>query len=331
VKPKVLFLYKKSKLPSSRIRVLNLLPELLKHEIDASALPWPRSPVKKIGLLFRLSNYDIIVLQKKLLPLVDFMLLRKFAKRLVFDFDDAIFILNDRAKDSFSRVRLSRFARTAKSVDMVIAGNPILADEAIRYTKRVTTLPSAVETAGIPIKKWDNEAKNHVIGWVGIGKNLHHLSMIGEVLRRLATEYPIELRVVSNQCLHIKGVKVTNIPWTLAGQAAEIADFDIGVMPLPKNRWTEGKCSYKMLQYMAAGVPVVASNWGYNRHVIKDGETGLLADDNDEFYSKIRMLIESPSLAKQVGLAGRALIDLEFSVEVVGAKLGMLLQRCSKE
>jgi len=146
------------------------------------------------------------------------------------------------------------------------------------------------------------------------------------VLQKLAQEFPLELRVVSNRSLHLDGVNVTNIPWTLSGQASEIAKFDIGVMPLPQNSWTEGKCSYKALQYMAAAVPVVATNWGYNRIAIQDNETGLLADDNDQFYAKLKLLIMSPLLAKKIGRAGRAQVEREFSIEVVGEKLAKLLQ-----
>jgi glycosyltransferase involved in cell wall biosynthesis len=324
---KVLFLKKKRFLGSSRIRVLNLLPELAKYEIEGTALPWPTQLGKKFALLSRLSSYDVVVLQKKLLHPIEFFLLRKFSKKLVYDFDDAVFIKNDRASDHVCRARRSRFVRTVANVDMVIAGNHFLAEEVIPYNERVTILSSAVEASGIPVKKWGVESRHHVIGWVGYGHNLHHLSVIGTVLQRLAQEYPIELRVVSNQKFSLEGVRVVNIPWTLGGQAAEIAGFDIGVMPLPKNSYTEGKCSYKALQYMAAAVPVVATNWGYNCHVINDGETGFLADDNDQFYAKMRSLIESLGLAETIGKQGRALIEREYSVEVVGAKMAMLLRQ----
>lgn len=306
---------------------MNLLPELNKQGINAAALPWPTSLGEKIGLFSRLSSYDVVFLQKKLLNPVDFFLVRKLSKHLVFDFDDSVFIHNDRADDPICSVRRTRFVRVVANSDVVIAGNPFLAEEARQYNKRVSILPSAVETVGVPVKKWDGGSPNCVVGWVGYSHNFHHLLTIGEVLRKLAKEYPIELRVVSNQELRLEGVKVINIPWTLDGQAAEIAKFDIGIMPLPKNSYTEGKCSYKALQYMAAGVPVVATNWGYNCQVIKDGETGFLADDNDAFFDKIRWLIGSPALAKTIGTAGRAQVEQGFSVEVVGTSLGLLLRQ----
>lgn len=320
----VLFLFKKKQLASSRVRVLNLLPELLKHGINATAEPWPRSPTGRLRLLSRLAAYDSVVLQKKLLHPVDVLLLRTFARHLVFDFDDAIYIPSDRVNNQVCSKRYARFRRIAKNADLVIAGNPKLAEEARRYAKRVATLPSAVETIGIPTCN-NTHNEPYVIGWVGNGHNLHHLLVIGEVFQKLAQEFPLELRVVSNRSLHLAGVNVINIPWTLSGQASEIAKFDVGVMPLPQNSWTEGKCSYKALQYMAAAVPVVATNWGYNRIAIQDNETGLLADDNDQFYAKLKLLFMSPLLAQKIGRAGRLQVGREFSIEVIGEKLAKLL------
>lgn len=330
MKPKVLLLFQDKQLPSSRVRILNMLPELRKSGLDAIALQYPSSLGDKLGLLSRLHGFDVVVLQKKLLTLAELFLVRKFARRLVYDFDDAVFVRDDRAAAPISRTRLARFGRTVKYADLVVAGTPILAGEALLYTGRVATLPSAVEATGIPVKEWRNRAERHIIGWVGGGGNLHHLSGIGEALRRLATEYPIELRVVSNRELEIQGVGVVNIPWSLSGQASEIASFDIGVMPLPKNRWSEGKCSYKALQYMAAAVPVVATDWGYNRQVIKDGETGMLAVDDEQFYDRIKALLDSPELARRIGVAGRALIEREFSIEVVGKRLGEIIRQLAE-
>jgi len=162
----VLFLFKKSQLASSRVRVLNLLPELEKHGINAIAEPWPRSLTGRLRLLSRLAAYDSVVLQKKLLHPVDALLLRKFARYLVFDFDDAIFIPSDRAHDQACSRRYSRFRRIAKNADLVIAGNPKLAEEARQYAKRVATLPSAVETIGIPTCE-ENTALRR-IEWVSV-------------------------------------------------------------------------------------------------------------------------------------------------------------------
>jgi len=324
---KILILFQDARLPSSRIRMLNLVPTLSRLGLDVTAQQYPSSIKDKLNLYTQLSGYDAVVLQKKLLSFPDFKLLRMFSKRIVYDFDDAVYIRDDQAAEPVSRTRLARFSRTVAHADLVVAGTPFLADEASKYTKNISIVPSAVEVAGIPLKNWQTTNERFVIGWVGSGGNLGYLEKLAEPLRKLAGEYPLELRVISNKPAYMEGVPVVNIQWTLEGQAQEIARFDAGLMPLPKTHWSQGKCSYKALQYMAAGVPVVATDWGYNRQVIREGETGLLAEDDMQYYRKIRLLIESPELAKRVGDAGRRLVELEYSIEVVAAKLGESLQR----
>ena len=211
--------------------------------------------------------------------------------------------------------------------DLVVAGTPFLAEEAAKYTRNISIVPSAVEVTGLPVKNWRISNERWVIGWVGSSGNLHYLENLAKPLRKLAKEYPLELRVISNKTINIEDVPVVNIQWTLEGQAQEIAKFDVGVMPLPKSHWSEGKCSYKALQYMAAGVPVVATNWGYNRQIIREGETGLLAYDDEQYYEKIKLLIDSRDLAEHIGNAGQNMVRQEYSLEVIGTKLGEIIQR----
>lgn len=318
---KILILFQDARLPSSRIRMLNLIPSLSGQGLVITAQQYPSSIKDKLDLYRQLSGYDAVVLQKKLLSFPDFKLLKMFSRRIVYDFDDAVYIRDDQATEPVSRTRLARFSRTVANSDLVVAGTPFLAEEAARYTKNISVVPSAVEVTGVPAKNWQTANERFVIGWVGSGGNLRYLENLAEPLRKLAGEYPLELRVISNKPAYMEGVPVVNIQWTLEGQAQEIARFDAGLMPLPKTKWSQGKCSYKALQYMAAGVPVVATDWGYNRQVIREGETGLLAEDDMQYYSKIRLLIQSPELAKRVGEAGRRLVEREYSIEVVGERL----------
>lgn len=305
--------------------MLNLIPVLNSTGLNITVEQYPVSLKKKLDLYRILHRFDAVVLQKKLLSFPDFKLLRMFSKRIVYDFDDAVYIRDDQATEPVSRTRLARFSRTVANADLVVAGTPFLADEAAKFAKNISIVPSAVEVTGIPVKNWQTANERFVIGWVGSGGNLRYLENLAEPLRKLAGEYPLELRVISNKPAYMEGVPVVNIQWSLEGQAQEIARFDAGLMPLPKTHWSQGKCSYKALQYMAAGVPVVATDWGYNRQVIREGETGLLAEDDMQYYRKIRLLIESPELAKSMGDAGRRLVEREYSIEVVGELLARSL------
>ena len=321
---KILMLYQGEKLPSSRVRVLNLVAELKGLGLDVVAQCYPKRFEDRLRLLTKLSSYDLIVLQKKLLTRLDFFLLRHFSKKMAFDFDDAIYMRDDNASQSYSRTRLNRFRNIVNKSDVVIAGNPFLAAHAKQYNPRVEVVPSAVPHAGIAIRDWQVRNAKLVIGWVGGGKNLPHLSIVGDALRHLSQRIDFELRVVSNQEFHLEGVAVKNIPWRLESQEQEIAMFDVGIMPIPKTPWSEGKCSYKLLQYMAAGVPVVATDWGFNRTVVKSGTTGFLAENAHEFYSHILAIDANHELARNMGRQGRLLIEKEYSVTAVGKKMAKI-------
>jgi glycosyltransferase involved in cell wall biosynthesis len=162
---------------------------------------------------------------------------------------------------------------------------------------------------------------------VGGGVNLHHLKGLSSVFQRLSKEYPIELRVICNKAVDIPDVEVKFIPWKLDVQEREIALFDIGVMPLPLNRHSEGKCGYKALQYMAAAVPPVVSDVGVNSDIVGHGSEGLVAKTDDGFYEALRLLIVDRSLRQEMGIRARKKVEALYSVEVVGRKLAEALKR----
>lgn len=323
---RVLMLYQDERLPSSRVRVLNLVPELRGLGIDCLAEPYPRKTVEKLRLFRRLRDYDLVFLQKKLLATPELCLLRGCARRLAFDFDDAIYMRDDGASQEYSKTRMGRFASTARKSDLLIAGNPVLADYARQFHDRVEVVPSAVPYAGIPVKDWEKRDGALVVGWVGGGGNLHHLSIVGSALQQLAKQVDFELRVISDQQFQLEGVKVRNVRWRLETQEAEIARFDVGIMPLPRNAWTEGKCSYKLLQVMAAGIPVVATDWGFNRNVVKGGVNGFLAESPEEFCRYISEIGADLKRARAMGEEARTLVEREYSLAAVAGKLATILK-----
>ncbi|MCK5748972.1 MAG: glycosyltransferase, partial [Oricola sp.] len=164
-------------------------------------------------------------------------------------------------------------------------------------------------------------------GWVGGRVNLCQLERLGPVLQRLAKKHDIELRVLSNESVEIPGVRVTHVPWALDIQEQEVAAFDIGVMPLPPSKHAEGKCAYKALQYMAAAVPVVASDVGINKEVVIPEQAGFIARTLEDFEPALETLITDPELRKKLGQEGRALAVQSYSVEIVGARLANILKR----
>jgi glycosyltransferase involved in cell wall biosynthesis len=323
---KVLFIYQDEKMPSSRIRIFNLLPEVQKEGIHSCAVCYPKTIFEKIRLLKKMKQFDIVYVQKKLLSLFDTALLRRFAKKLIFDFDDAIYYRQDTYEVLESKSRYLKFKYLVQNVDLIVAGNKTLSDYASQFNKNVVVIPSAVETADIPIKDYAAVDNNIIIGWVGGKGNLHHLKMLFPIFQRLSLDYRIQVNILCNASIEIPSVKIKCIPWKLETQAQEIALFDIGVMPLPNNKWTQGKCGYKALQYMAASVPPVVSDVGINRDIVEHSKEGLVVSSLNGFYDAIKALIDDKDKRKEMGLNARKKIEKFFSVHVVGKMLADVLK-----
>lgn len=326
----VLLLYQDALMPSSRIRVTNLLPEIRKAGIYAEARAYPKSISARMLMLKELGKFDIIYLQKKLLSIFEVKLLRLFSRRLIFDYDDAIYYRDDSHASFKSRSRLSKFGCIAKAADLIIAGNRVLADYANGFNKNVVVLPSSVETRGIPIKDHAGGSRDMVIGWVGGKGNLHHLAMLAETFQKLASSNNIRVKVICSDTIQIPGVRVDFVPWDLKTQEKEIALFDIGVMPLPLNKWSEGKCAYKALQYMAAGVPPVVSDVGINREIVGHGKEGLVVSTPEGFHDAILSLLISREQRMELGRDARKKAEKYYSVEAIGKSLADILLRLTR-
>ncbi len=324
---KVLFIIQDSKLPSSRIRVLNLLPEIQKYGIETEVFQYPRNTLDKISVIKKCAQYDITYLQKKLLTPLDAFLLRKYAGKLIYDFDDAIYYKQHDNNSSYSWSRYKKFRYLIRKADLVVAGNRILADQARRFNQNTFIVPSAVETRNIPLNDHKDPGGRTIIGWVGGEVNLPYLRILSHsVLPRLFNEHKIDFRILSSKTIEIPSVEVTFIPWRLDTQEREIAQFDIGVMPLPDDKYTEGKCGYKALQYMAASVPPVCSDVGVNRDIIENGRDGFIVQSEEGFYQALKTLIERPDLRMELGRNARKRVEEHFSVPVIGKQLSDILK-----
>lgn len=322
---KFLFLIQDAKMPSSRIRVMNLLPDLKKNGLDVSAELYPQKIKDKILLYNRLKKYDCVILQKKLISYFDLFLLRKKSNKIGYDFDDAVYLKDDRADSDYSISRKIKFNRIIKSVDFVIAGNNILSKKSLFFKKTTYVLPSSVEMRGKPSKINYKIIGPLKLGWVGGANNFNYLSLLTSALQKLAKKIDFELSVISNKPINMVGVKTNFIPWDLKTQENEICKFDIGLMPLSNSPFSSGKCSYKALQYMAAGVPCILSNVGMNIEVASSG-TALLADSIEEFEEKILILYNNENLRRSFGENGRRLVDEQYSTDIISKKMVNILK-----
>ena len=267
-----------------------------------------------IGVLSLSLFYDVVFIQKVVPSKLFLSLLRATNKRIVFDFDDAVYLRKD----------LTDVLKTASTV---IAGNATLHERISRSGLNVHTLPSPVPIpSGDP---GDRPKKNRiVIGWIGSPGTSIFLAPLKEVLLKLK-ERISDLHVQfigADRSLGKPGFEV--IDWDIASESEQVGNFDIGIMPLPDTELSGGKCGYKILQYMAAGIPAVASPVGVNREFIHDGINGFLAGSSEEWSDRLSTLLEDKGLRVKMGEAGRRMAQ-DYSYSAMAPKLITLLKACA--
>jgi glycosyltransferase involved in cell wall biosynthesis len=332
---------------SSRCRVYQYLTHLAARGIKGEVLPrYPSAP----ELWRRAGGADAVFIQKRVPSLTRLLLLRRRARRLLFDFDDAIWLRGasgGKLRPAPLRKRV-RLAATLRLADRVIAGNDYLAAYARRWSSRVTVLPTPVDLdyydsgqrsvvsgqsdGRIPSTPPASRVPDHplstavTLGWVGHPSTLYYLRRMEPMLGALSQRYPeLRLRVVCSEPFESGAIPVENVTWSLEEEVANLRSFDIGLMPLEDDSWARGKCGYKALQYMAVGVPVVCSPVGMNVEIIREGENGLLAGDADDWQRQISRLVDSPELSDRLGAAGRRSVEQEYSLAALAPRLAELL------
>ena len=329
---KVLFLTQTCELgPSSRYRVCQLLPWLKKLGVECEVSPaiddalyhrlylgssertsraaaFSAAWRQRRRDLDRVNDFDVVFVQKGVFPGVYSGFEKKLAahKPLVFDFDDAIWL----PRVGGSRVLQSLHRETAvqdvlRCARAVIAGNDFLAEYASRFNKAVTVVPSSISLDDYP-----HAPDSSLVGWIGSRTNLPYLNTLKPAFEALG----IIPRVIASGNPSKLGFATDFRPWRLDTERSELSQLGIGLAPLPDTPWERGKCGVKLLQYMACGIPVVASPVGVNSKIVLHGVNGLLANYIEEWAPAIQSLMTDPKLRQRLGTAGRQTVEKRFRV-----------------
>ena len=317
----IAFLATRAAKPSYRFRVQQMLPYFAARGHACDTFFLGSSFWSRLALYRKLGSYDVVFLQKRLLARPELSVLCRAARTLVYDVDDAVMYEQNGAEDAR---RQRRFAAMMGAADLVISGNQFLADEASRLTDRVTIVPTAIDTEAFHPRLRPAQASRVTVGWTGSRSTNPYLNEVLALLPKL--HGPIEVKIISETLVgldvwRLGHVPHTFVPWSPANEIAEAATFDIGVMPLPDNRFTHGKCGFKALQYMALGIPAVTSPVGVNRDIIHDGIDGFLARTGGEWFQLIARLVKDRFLRERVGHAGRRRVEAAFSLAQQGPRL----------
>jgi glycosyltransferase involved in cell wall biosynthesis len=310
--------------PSTRYRLLQFIPWLEIYGIFISY----KSSKDLSGfcnkIMFFLSDYGntdkILIIQKKLFPIWWLWIASK-KYEIIFDFDDAIWTTEKVGRSKLTNFRArNRLKYTLRISKIVTVGNHYLADFASKYAKKITVLPTVIDTLNFPLKLHSN-GEFFTIGWIGQSVNFKYLKKLKEVFYRLSSKIKFKLLVIADRGFEMDGVDVINIPWSLETEISDILKMDIGIMPLDESEWTNGKCAFKAIQYMAAGIPAVASHVGANIDLITHGVDGYLTKTTDDWVSCISKLAKDPLLRECVGLKARNTIDERYSIKDASVKL----------
>jgi len=325
--PRLLWLTQGSspKLPSQRLRVLEMLP-LLAADFEQAHCPAPTTIMQVWRMRRQLRAADVVILQKELVSLAVLTLIRHFARQLTYDFDDAVHLrLLADGSCRASRKRSRRFAAICRAADLVIAGNSILAAEAeCAGCRRVAILPTGVPlpTASYPPPPADTPVR---LGWIGTDVNLPYIEALEPIFLQLQSEGLVfSLHVMAGRAPRFRQfAAVEFLPWSASAEEAFLASLDVGLMPLADNAHTRGKCAYKALQYMSLSKPVVVSDVGVNAEWTAG--TGFAATTEAEMSDALRKLIISGTLRTQMGAIGSQRVAREFARPVLATRLRDLL------
>jgi glycosyltransferase involved in cell wall biosynthesis len=352
--------------PSSRFRVFQFLEPLRREGIQGTVLPLadrrylelgyrirrPSAAVRipwvaghflariprRVRDLWQARGYDLVFIQKEIFPLGMGWLISSLGIPAVYDFDDAIHLQSSLADGRGQKLRglADGVLRRDRSLPAllarcraVIAGNPLLAAYARQHCERVAVIPTVVDTDAYtraPLRR----GGTLTIGWIGAPPNLRYLEPLRPVFQELSKRFEVRIRIVGAESFDCPGVSVDCPGWrhypSVSDEVKDLHGFDVGIMPLPDTEFAAGKCALKAIQYMACGIPVVASPVGVNAEVVVNGECGFLATTPRQWLDRLAELLGDPGLRERLGDAGRRRARSLYSIRSALPKLVEVLE-----
>jgi glycosyltransferase involved in cell wall biosynthesis len=276
---------------------------------------------RRLSTINKARQYDLVYILREaalLGPPVFERLLYQQRVPFVFDFDDAIFVSYRSPSNGY--LSYLKFASKTKTIcrlaSHVMVGNPYLADYARQVNDNVTVIPTTIDTEKYRVPPPTSGSGPIVIGWTGSYSTVQHLDTLRGALKKLAETEKFRLRVIGTPAYELSPLEVDAMPWRAATELEDLCAIDIGVMPLPDDNWSKGKCGLKALQFMALGIPTICSPVGVNTDIIQDNENGFLAGTEAEWVEKLTALLRSAELRRRLGDAGRATVEQQYSAAI---------------
>jgi glycosyltransferase involved in cell wall biosynthesis len=253
-------------------------------------------------------------------PVYEWFIVRILKRKLIYDFDDAIWLTDKTVESRVTRMLKWRrkVSTICKLAHRVSCGNEYLANYARNYNDNVSLVPTTIDVNRLHIQDValkSPKSTNVIVGWTGSHSTLKYLYTIAPVLRKIEEMFShVSFMVIADTPPALNLNRIRFVQWSKESEIADLAEFNIGIMPLPDDQWSKGKGGFKILQYMALGIPSASSPVGINSQIVKHGENGFLCVTEDDWVSCLKQLIESASLRERFGKAGWETVHQGYSV-----------------
>ena len=277
-------------------------------------------------------RYDLLWIENELFPWLPSWAEQWLAAsgiKYMVDYDDAIFHRYDMLKSRVPKKILGhKIDRIMQGAALVIAGNDYIADRAEKAgAKKVEILPTVVDLDHYPLDSPPRSDK-FTIGWIGSPVTAPYLYPATPALGTLCRQNNAQLVTIGAGPVHMDHVRITDHRWSEDTEVARISEFDAGIMPLPDDPWTRGKCGYKLIQYMACAKPVVASAVGANLQIVDHGKNGFLVETQEQWTHALTLLADNPDLREKMGRQGRKKVETQYCLQKTAPKFITLLNQC---
>lgn len=276
--------------------------------------------LQRFLLIFSINKYKYVFLQREVAPLgppiFEWIYIKILRKKVIFDFDDAIWITFVSKQNSLAEIfeNADKVKKICKWSYKVSCGNEYLCNYARQYNPNVILNPTCVDTDNKHNILANHDVDRITIGWTGSFSTLFYLNIVEPALQKLQLKYDFDIKIICSQAPELKLQNIKYVAWSEENEVSELATCQIGLMPLYKEEWSEGKCGFKLIQYMSLEIPSVSSPIGVNNIIIEEGVNGLFATTDEEWYDSIEQLLLDATLRKTMGKSGREKVVQQYSL-----------------
>jgi glycosyltransferase involved in cell wall biosynthesis len=274
----------------------------------------------RIFLLFKISDFDYVFIFREATPIgppfIEWIIARILKKKIIYDFDDAIWLPNTSKENKIAaglkwHHKVKAICRWSYKIS---CGNAYLCDYASGFNKNVVLNPTTIDTENLHNKIRDQHTRKTVIGWTGTHSTIRYLNMLLPVIKKLELHYDFTFLVISNKDPELTLKSYEYLNWNITSEIDDLLKMNIGVMPLEEDQWSQGKCGFKALQYMALGIPALVSPVGVNKIIVDQGENGFICANEQEWYEKLELLLKNEEERSRMGKAAREKVIQKYSV-----------------